>query len=270
MRRYRRATGAVAWVGLLLLAGCGPAPSATPVVVAPPATPAVAATPAPNPTGRPTATDTAEATKAPAAPAVTVTASPTTGSAATASTATGSTATGSPTPAATAIDCAVLPAGGFLLIWQDNPQVQASLGCPTSYHPRVTPAAWEVTTSYQEFERGAMLWSDRMGWYAQPVVYVLHADATYQRVPDTFDAEVDPGSGGEGPPEGLVEPVDRFGKVWREGPGVRESLGWATLSETPGVGRFQMFEGGEMLWLSQTGQSYVLGSDGVLVFDVPF
>ena len=252
MRRYRRARGAVAWVGLLLVAGCGPAPSATPVVMAPPATPAVAATPAPNPTGRPTATDTAEATEAPAG------------------TATVSTATGSPTPAATAIDCAVLPAGGFLTIWQGHPEVQASLGCPTSYHPRVTPTAWEVTTSYQAFEGGAMLWSDRMGWYAQPVVYVLHADASYQRVPDTFDAAVDPSAGGEGPPEGLVAPVDRFGKVWREEPGVRESLGWATSSEEPGVGRFQMFEGGEMVWLSQTNQSYVLGRDGVLVFDVPF
>jgi hypothetical protein len=109
-----------------------------------------------------------------------------------------------------------------------------------------------------------------IGWYAQPVVYVLHADATYQRLEDTFDVAVDPVSGGETPPHGLVEPIYGFGKVWRDEPGVRESLGWATSNETPGIGRFQMFMGGDMIWMSQTDQTYVFSSNVVRVFDIPF
>jgi hypothetical protein len=115
-----------------------------------------------------------------------------------------------------------------------------------------------------------MIWSDHIGWYAQPVVYVLYADGSYQRFEDSFDAAVDPVSGGETPPNGLVEPILGFGKVWRDRPGVRESLGWATSSETPGVGRFQLFFRGDMVWISQTNQTYVFSNGVVHVFDIPF
>ena len=171
-------------------------------------------------------------------------------------------------------DCPVPPTGSFLTIWQSDPELQTALGCPASYHPRVTPAAWQVKTSYQPFEHGEMIWSDHMGWYAQPVVYVLYADSTYQGFNDTFDPAADPIGGSETPPNGLVEPLYGFGKVWRDQPGVREALGWATESETPGVGHFQMFTGGNMVWISQTNQTYVLvfhcGINTVRVFDVPF
>jgi hypothetical protein len=109
-----------------------------------------------------------------------------------------------------------------------------------------------------------------MGWFAQPVVYALHADATYQQFRDTFDPAVDPSDSGETPPDDLVAPIDHFGKVWREEPGVRESLGWATSGEAPGTGRFQMFDGGEMIWISQTNQTYVFSGNQARVFDVPF
>ncbi len=101
-----------------------------------------------------------------------------------------------------------------------------------------------------------MIWSDHIGWYAQPVVYVLYPDGTYRRYDDTYDAAVDPVSGGEEPTDGLLEPALGFGKVWREGPGVREALGWATTNETPGTGRFQLFSGGDMVWISQTDKTY--------------
>ncbi len=172
--------------------------------------------------------------------------------------------------------CPVPPAGNFLEIWQSDPELQDELGCPTSYHPRVIPDAWQVQTSYQPFERGAMIWSNRIGWYEQPVVYVLyHTEYPYyRRFNDTFDPEVDPIGGGETPPNGLVEPLHGFGKVWREQPGVREALGWATANEVPGEGRFQLFAGGHIVWINQTNQTYVFvfrdSSTTVRVFDVPF
>jgi hypothetical protein len=177
-----------------------------------------------------------------------------------------------PTVVASPVNCSVLPTGSFLTIWQSNPDLQTSLGCPTSYHPRITPTAWEVKTSYQPFERGEMIWSDHIGWYEQPVVYVIYADSTYQRLEDTFDPATDPTGGGETPPNGLVEPKLGFGKVWHNQPGVREALGWATTSEAPGEGRFQTFFGGDMVWISQTNKTYVfVSSDNtVYTFDIPF
>lgn len=177
------------------------------------------------------------------------------------------------TPFATVTNCPTLPQSGFLIIWQSSADLQASLGCPTSFHPRIMPEAWEVKTSYQLFEDGAMLWSDHLGWYAQPVVYVLYSNSTFDRFDDHFEPGVDPVEGSEQPPSGLVEPLFGFGKVWRDQAGVQESLGWATTSETPGVGRFQMFEEGEMIWISQTNQTYVFsrwGSNLVSTFDIPF
>ena len=242
------------------------------------------ATPAAEPSGTPPPTPTVQRTEAPTRePSATATLSPTptrtapfapprapTDTPAVAEPTPPPTATASPTPTASVADCAVLPTGSFLAIWQSDPALQASLGCPTSYHPRVTPAAWEVATAYQPFERGAMIWSDHIGWYAQPVVYVLHADGTAQRFEDTFDPAVDPVTGHQTPPDGLVEPSLGFGKVWREQPGVRESLGWATAGETTGMGWFQTFTGGDVIWISQTGQTTVFTGGAVQVFDVAF
>jgi hypothetical protein len=163
------------------------------------------------------------------------------------------------TPTATEMtppDCEVPPEGVFFSLWEADAVRQATLGCPTSNHPRIEPAAWEVTTSYQPFERGAMVWSDKVGWYEQPVIYVLYDDGTYERYDDTYESG-DDGSVSETPPADLVEPILGFEKVWREQEGVRDALGWATAPETPGSGRFQLYVGGEMIWLSQRGEAFV-------------
>lgn len=126
-----------------------------------------------------------------------------------------------------------------------------------------------MTTAFQPFERGVMIWSDHIGWHAQPVVYVLYADNTYRRYDDTYDATVDPVGGGETPANGLPEPILGFGQVWRKGPGVREALGWATANKTPGEGRFQLFDGGDMVWIRKTDKTYVF-TDIAGAFDFSF
>jgi hypothetical protein len=153
-----------------------------------------------------------------------------------------------------------LPEGTFLASWQSDPARQLALGCPTSNHPRIAPEAWEVQTSYQPFEYGAMIWSDHLGWYEQPVVYVLYGDGSYLRFDDTYTSD-GPASGEETPPMGLLEPTLGFGKVWRDHPDVRSALGWATAAEAPGTGRFQLCLGGSMIWLSQRGEAYTLIND---------
>jgi hypothetical protein len=178
----------------------------------------------------------------------------------------------SPPSVVATLNCPALPAGSFAGLWQSHSGLQASLGCPTSAHPRIAPDAWEVMTSYQTFERGAMLWSDHIGWYPQPVVYVLYADSRFDRFEDTADPTAVESGESERPPEGLRAPGLGFGEVWRTQPGVRAALGWATSSESPGAGRFQMFTGGDMVWASQTDQTYVFQPklNVVSVFDIGF
>jgi hypothetical protein len=159
--------------------------------------------------------------------------------------------------------CPTLLTGSFGSIWESNAALKASLGCPRSGHPRVVPEAWEVATAVQVFEDGFMIWSDHIGWYAQPVIYVVYGGNSYQRFDDTFNAAVDAVNGSETPPAGLSEPSMGFGKIWRTQPGVREALGWATSAESYSAGRFAMFTGGEMVWASETGVTYVFSAGGV-------
>jgi len=176
-------------------------------------------------------------------------------------------------PTETLVDaCMVLSEGNFLVIWRSDEELQAALGCPASYHPRVVPAAWEVETSYQPFEHGEMIWSDHIGWYGQKVVFVLFSHLTYRMVNDTFDPALDSLSGGETPPSGLLELRLGFGKVWRQEATVRQALGWATAPETAGKGRFQSYARGYMVWITQTNATYVFRTDVGLyeVSQVPF
>jgi hypothetical protein len=261
---------AVCTGALLLLVACAPQTAAR-------TRPEATATPSPSPSSTPTVARSPTGTPAPAAtptvtPEPTATPSPT-GTSLPAPTPTPTTAvTATHTPPPPPIACPVLPTGGFLTIWTSDPDLQSALGCPFDPHPRRVPAAWPVQTAYQPFERGAMIWSDRVAWYPQPVIYVLGVDGTYRRYDDRFDPAVDPVSGEETPPGGLLEPAYGFGQVWRDQPGIREQLGWATAAETPGEGVFQMFLGGSMVWISQTGQTYVFCSESlaVRVFDTPF
>lgn len=151
---------------------------------------------------------------------------------------------GTPLP----VTCSELPPGGFGIIFFGTPSLAASIGCPSG----------AVTTSdsaVQPFEHGAMIW---MGGGA---IYALYNDGRFQRFDDTFDPAVDPDSGGEVPPAGLVEPVRGFGKVWRSYPDVRSGLGWGNAPEIGGSAALQRFERGWMIDLSQRSDIVVLAED---------
>jgi hypothetical protein len=94
-----------------------------------------------------------------------------------------------------------------------------------------------------------------------PSIYALFSTGRFQRYDDTYDANTDPVSGGETPPPGLKEPVRGFGKVWRNNPEVRTSLGWAVDDESGAQGTLQVFERGQMFYLPQRGLIYILIND---------
>lgn len=167
--------------------------------------------------------------------------------------------------------CEILPQNAFADVWLANPDLQTALGCPAEPHPRIEPDAYTVKTAFQPFEHGTMIWSDRVAWYPQPIIYVLFEDGTYRRFDDAFNPETDTVAGDELPPDGKFAPQLGFGKIWRTEPGIRDALGWATAPEQPGDGTFQMFEHGEMLKLPQTGKIYAFLRDTsqVKIFDTP-
>jgi hypothetical protein len=148
--------------------------------------------------------------------------------------------------------CASTLQGTFGAIYQSDPDLSAALGCPLAGTPNA------VTSVYQPFQNGLMIWVSSLGALSQPAIYALYNNGTYQRYSDTFQEGVDPHNSGATPPDGLLEPVRGFGKVWRDNPTARDTLGWATAQENSGSGQVLMFERGEMVSVSQAGQTYIL------------
>ncbi len=147
--------------------------------------------------------------------------------------------------------CASPPTGAFGAVYQSDPNLAAALGCP------IAPAPSSVASAYQPFQNGVMIWVASLGVLPQSAIYALYNNGTYQRFNDTWQEGVDPVSGGAQPPAGLVEPVRGFGKVWRENSGVRDALGWGTAGEAGGSAQVLAFERGEMINVSQAGQTYI-------------
>jgi hypothetical protein len=88
----------------------------------------------------------------------------------------------------------------------------------------------------------------------EKTIYILYEQGDTQRVTDFYNpTEEQPTP--PVPPAGLYAPQAGFGKVWRETPGVRERLGWATSPEaTPTDAAAQYFEQGLMVDAGQAEQ----------------
>lgn len=152
-----------------------------------------------------------------------------------------------PTSAAVPPACTTTAQGGFGAIYNSNAQLAAQLGCPLG-------DAISSPSAVQQYERGSMIWLNGP-------IYVLDNSGVYRRFEDSFVAGVDPESGGEVPPPGLIAPVRGFGKVWRSNPDVRTNLGWATTPEAGGEARYQRFERGWMIYLTQRGDILAMIED---------
>ncbi|HEY3229822.1 MAG TPA: serine/threonine-protein kinase [Roseiflexaceae bacterium] len=222
-------------------------PSPAPTAPAQPtAAPLPAATAQPRPTPKPTAAPTATATDTPApTDTPTVTSTPT------------ATSTPSPTP------CPVAVTMSFSKLLEQDAKLQQRLGCPYQ-------AGQQRQIAEEPFERGWMVWvADAGGGSGE--IYVIFQDqqkkskpVVWLFYPDSWK-EGDPVSGGETPPSGLYEPVRGFGKVWREQPNVRNTIGWAKAPERGANGGvIQSFANGTLLYSPLVWEDNVL-SDPISV-----
>ncbi len=130
---------------------------------------------------------------------------------------------------------------------------QEMLGCPLGI-------SYDISVAEQFFEKGVMLW--RMSSYPRtpPTIYVGYTGSIPVRAAGYQDLweEGQPETAGLIPPEGRYEPKRGFGKVWREQPGVRDQLGWATEPERTDSATIVSFVRGTMIWLHGSDRVYVI------------
>lgn len=156
---------------------------------------------------------------------------------------------GGPTaPPALIPTCSTPPSGGFAAVYNSDPTLAVQMGCPLGLI--------SFASASQTYQAGEMI------WMAGPpqAIYALFSTGRFTRYDDTFNASVDPASGGETAPAGLMVPVRGFGKVWRTFAEVH-ALGWATSDELGGQSTAQIFERGQMVYLPQRGMIVVLITD---------
>jgi hypothetical protein len=92
--------------------------------------------------------------------------------------------------------------------------------CPKS-HAEVFAAA------YQRFEHGFMLW-DTSGDYGNVILVMFDSGYSSWAVDDWAGEDI---VFGETAPDGLLQPVRGFGKIWVENQQIQEQLGWAIAEE---------------------------------------
>lgn len=192
-------------------------------------------------------TATATANTAPSPPAT-----PTLAPSPTATPAPASSPAGPTTPVAPATGsgsgCPITPIRGFGLVYSSHPDVASRLGCAS---------ATEIGSSSlrQTFEHGVMIRRDDVRQ-----IFVIRADGSWSVSPDTYQdgealADVGPA------PAGRQAPLQGFGKLWRQQPGLRQTLGWATAPAQEVAGAYEDFAAGHMVWTSDR-LIYALFADG--------
>ncbi|MBN1119866.1 MAG: hypothetical protein JXJ17_02210 [Anaerolineae bacterium] len=157
-----------------------------------------------------------------------------------------------PNPTETSIAqkvCPTLPAGAIRTVYETITELPTIIGCAVAPEDNPDQLVWGVEARFQPMERGHMLWLNRIGWYEGQVIIVLLEDHTTSRYEDTYIAGVDARSGGPTPPEGLYQPVESLGKVWRLIPGLSDDLGFGIELQKKIDAKMTLFEQGEIIYL---------------------
>jgi hypothetical protein len=147
-------------------------------------------------------------------------------------------------PAPVTGTCPSLPTGGFLSIYQSNPDISGLLGCAVG-------TAQSIPAASLAYQQGIMLWLNG------EILALYNLNDLFQSYPDTFVQGVDPETSSETPPSGLFAPMRGFLKVWSSNQTVRDNLQWATGVEVGATATIQGFANGRMVYLSGRGDVFV-------------
>ncbi len=153
-------------------------------------------------------------------------------------------------PCATAIEA---PLDDYV---RSNVWFHSQMGCPR-------PALTGLAAAEQYFENGVMVYvAIPHGTTVEGRIYVVRTrplPVEYTLYPDTW-REGQPETADLAPPPGLIEPKRGFGKLWRENPDLRQTLGWATGPERAERATLQEFSASAgLLWLRDADFVYAFG-----------
>lgn len=111
------------------------------------------------------------------------------------------------------------------------------------------------TASFQQFERGFMVWRQAPTGNA---ITVFFNNGTLMEQSDTWGGQTyETGT----PPDGLIAPANGFGWLWSQNQTVRDGLGWATGNEQGYTATIQSVETNCGKWLVAT-PTYLTLADG--------
>ncbi|MBI3362793.1 MAG: hypothetical protein HY023_16960 [Chloroflexi bacterium] len=99
--------------------------------------------------------------------------------------------------------------------------------------PPATPDVAIYSAVYQSFEHGAMIYVAEFREIWVLVEAPGRRGGPYYRFADNFHDGDTEGIANLPVPPGLLQPHRGFGRIWREQPGLRQTLGWATNYELP-------------------------------------
>ncbi|MEW5957442.1 MAG: serine/threonine-protein kinase [Chloroflexota bacterium] len=159
-------------------------------------------------------------------------------------------ATNTPTPLPTATPCPnpIAPNLSALFTAGDLDEL---LGCPQA-------AAETATAAWQPFQSGQMLWRRDLR-----LIYVLRPDNSWRSYDDLWREGDLPFDSNIQAPDGLHQPVQGFGVVWRdETTGIRDLLGWGTAQEAGFEALIQRFGGGTVWFNPDENNYFILLNDG--------
>jgi serine/threonine protein kinase len=143
------------------------------------------------------------------------------------------------------------PVAAAFAAWPASyPDLAAQVGCPRGQ-------ALQIAAAWESFERGQMLWRGDLHQ-----IYVLRQAGTWAVFDDLWrDGDIQ-WDAAIVPPGGFMQPVRGFGLVWRQQPGVRDDLGWATASEATFDAAFQPFQRALLIADRAQARLWALLSDG--------
>jgi hypothetical protein len=154
--------------------------------------------------------------------------------------------------------CQYPPPPALNALLSSDGSLYASLGCALGNPPIPQPLA----AASQLFERGLMIYvASPTG--GQGVIYTMTTDGRFRRFDDTWLQGIDPDSGGEAVPPGLLEPIRGFGKVWRLNPDVRAALGYAVIPEQGDTATVLDFSRGRALYIPARAATFLLLDDAL-------
>ena len=135
--------------------------------------------------------------------------------------------------------------------------------CPPTVNPRISPAAVQL------MERGWIIWhGDTRKLYVLTMSATNKLEGSVAIYPENWEQGMPETTAAFVAPAGLHQPIRGIGKMWRENPAVRTSVGWA-LKDAEGL-MMVVTQQGDTLWFNGDHDAFkITGSHWQEYYDWP-